>query len=107
MSSFAQLRLYAVSSTRSISTLVRYARGERDWTMPERTMSDPVLESTLTCPACGHVQDETMPVDACQYFYECPGCHAILQAKPGDCCVFCSYGSVRCPPRQMGGDCCT
>ena len=71
-----------------------------------RAMSDLVLESALTCPTCGHVEVATMPTDACQFFYECPSCHAILRPKPGDCCVFCSYGSVRCPPKQTGGNCC-
>jgi hypothetical protein len=41
-----------------------------------------------------------MPEDACLYFYECEGCGARLTPKAGDCCVFCSYGSVPCPPIQ-------
>ena len=41
-----------------------------------------------------------MPTDACQFFYDCRGCGALLRPKPGDCCVFCSYGSVPCPPIQ-------
>jgi hypothetical protein len=41
-----------------------------------------------------------MPTDACLFFYECKGCGALLRPKPGDCCVFCSYGSVPCPPIQ-------
>jgi hypothetical protein len=41
-----------------------------------------------------------MPTDACQYFYECTGCGTLLRPKKGDCCVFCSYGSVPCPPIQ-------
>ena len=41
-----------------------------------------------------------MPTDACLFFHECAGCHALLRPKPGDCCVFCSYGSVPCPPVQ-------
>ncbi|MFA9408701.1 MAG: GDCCVxC domain-containing (seleno)protein, partial [Candidatus Dadabacteria bacterium] len=28
----------------------------------------------------------------------------LLKPKPGDCCVFCSYGSVKCPSIQEG--CC-
>lgn len=64
------------------------------------------LQSVITCPHCGHQRQETMPTDACQFFYECPGCHALLRPKPGDCCVFCSYGSVKCPPIQSGGNCC-
>jgi len=57
-------------------------------------------DSVLTCPACGYRKRETMPADACQFFYECVGCGALLRPKPGDCCVFCSYGSVPCPPVQ-------
>jgi len=67
-----------------------------------------ILRSTLTCPSCRAVQTETMPTDACQYFYECPACKTLLKPKPGDCCVFCSYGTVPCPPIQQGqaDDCC-
>ncbi len=71
------------------------------------------LQSTITCPRCGHQKAETMPTDACQFFYDCKGCGALLRPKPGDCCVFCTYGSVPCPPiqeaRKMGRQsaCCT
>jgi hypothetical protein len=44
-----------------------------------------------------------MPTDACQYFYDCQGCGVVLKPKPGDCCVYCSYGDVPCPPIQEGG----
>lgn len=27
----------------------------------------------------------------------------MLRPKAGDCCVFCSYGSVKCPPIQLAG----
>jgi hypothetical protein len=64
------------------------------------------LESTLQCPACGHRATERMPTDACQFFYDCKGCGQRLKPKPGHCCVFCSYGSVPCPPMQAG-DCCS
>ena len=47
-----------------------------------------------------------MPEDACQWFYECESCRALLSPKPGDCCVFCSYGSVPCPPKQAADSCC-
>jgi len=69
-------------------------------------MSDAILESVLTCPHCGSMKAEYMPTDACQFFYECPTCHALLRPKPGDCCVFCSFGSVPCPPVQMAASCC-
>jgi hypothetical protein len=64
-----------------------------------------VLGSVLTCPHCGHAKLENMPVDACQFFYECENCKALLHPKPGDCCVFCSYGSVKCPPVQAARCC--
>lgn len=63
----------------------------------EKTM---ILESTLICPKCGHAETVRMPTDACQWFYECHACHTLLLPKPGDCCVFCSYGTVPCPPVQ-------
>jgi len=59
-----------------------------------------IEQSILTCPKCGFSKMETMPQDACLYFYECQACHTLLRPKPGDCCVFCTYGSVPCPSRQ-------
>jgi hypothetical protein len=64
------------------------------------------LQSVLTCPNCGHSTTETMPTDACVRFHECAGCGERLKPLSGDCCVFCSYGSVVCPPKQQGDDCC-
>ncbi len=68
--------------------------------------NDLVLESTVTCPKCGQAETETMPTNTCQWFYDCKGCSALLKPKPGDCCVFCSYGTVDCPPKQTGNTCC-
>jgi hypothetical protein len=65
----------------------------------------PILESVLTCPHCAFAAVESMPTEACLYFYECTACHTLLRPKPGDCCVFCSYGSVKCPPIQQGNCC--
>jgi hypothetical protein len=73
-----------------------------------RGACQPVIQtqSRLTCPQCGFRATETMPTDACLYFYECPACKGLLKPKTGDCCVFCSYGDVRCPPKQTGSPCC-
>lgn len=68
-------------------------------------MSDLQLLGTITCPQCRHAATETMPTAACQFFYECAGCGVLLQPKSGDCCVFCSYGSVPCPPIQQDRSC--
>lgn len=65
-----------------------------------------ILQSVITCPRCGHQCEETMPTNACLFFYDCPACQATLKPAPGDCCVFCSYGSVPCPPIQSGAACC-
>ncbi|MCB9082414.1 MAG: class I SAM-dependent methyltransferase [Lewinellaceae bacterium] len=65
-----------------------------------------IRSSVITCPQCGFQKEEIMPVDACQYFYTCANCEAMLRPKAGDCCVFCSYGSVKCPPVQQQGFCC-
>lgn len=56
--------------------------------------------SVITCPSCGFEKAERMPTDACMFFYECEGCQTLLRPKEGDCCVFCSHGSVPCPPVQ-------
>ncbi len=66
----------------------------------------PILASTLTCPGCGAKSVEIMPEDACVYFWICPTCGQRVKPKAGDCCVFCSYGSVPCPPKQGEKDCC-
>ena len=44
------------------------------------------LESTIVCPHCGHRATETMPENACQFFYDCEGCGSLLRPRAGDCC---------------------
>jgi len=65
-----------------------------------------MLQSVITCPVCRYAKEETMSVDACQWFYECAGCKTVLRPKLGDCCVFCSFGTHKCPPVQQRGSCC-
>lgn len=76
----------------------------------KRTMSGKpavVLQSLITCPKCGFAKNETMPTNACQFFYECEQCKTLLKPLVGDCCVFCSFGTVQCPPMQAGDkNCC-
>jgi len=71
---------------------------------------DVIIKSTITCPNCGYQSVETMPTDACQFFYDCKGCGKVLRPREGDCCVFCSYADVPCPPIQENGNdsgCCS
>ncbi|MCY7356297.1 MAG: hypothetical protein LH609_02290 [Rudanella sp.] len=63
-------------------------------------------ESEITCPICGHKKVETMPTDACQFFYECENCKQVLRPVSGYCCVYCSYGTVPCPPIQQNATSC-
>ena len=65
------------------------------------TLAAILFHSVLTCPHCGFARQETMLKDACLFFYECTHCKALLRANPGDCCVFCSFGSNKCPPVQL------
>jgi DtxR family manganese transport transcriptional regulator len=84
----------------SSETLAAFVRHLRGGTL---TMAD--LRVEITCPLCAHVASETMPTDQCIFFYECLSCHTVLKPKPGDCCVYCSYGDKRCPFVQDGCDC--
>ena len=62
-----------------------------------------ITQSTITCPACGFQSVEEMPTNACLRLYDCKDCGELLKPKHGDCCVFCSYGDVPCPPIQLDG----
>jgi hypothetical protein len=59
-----------------------------------------ILQSVITCPHCATAKAELMPTDSCRFFHVCTGCGVTLRPKQGDCCVFCTYGSVPCPPIQ-------
>ena len=65
-----------------------------------------ISHSTITCPLCNFSKEEKMPTNACQFFYECESCKKIIKPKEGDCCVYCSYGTIPCPPIQLGEACC-
>ncbi len=42
-----------------------------------------IQQSTITCPNCGHKKEETMPTEACRFFYECENCKTKLKPKSG------------------------
>ena len=73
---------------------------------PNKSRSKMQLQSILTCPKCSHQAVETMATDSCQFFYDCKGYGERLKPLAGDCCVFCSYGSMPCPPLQTNMRCC-
>ncbi|MGA8278888.1 MAG: GDCCVxC domain-containing (seleno)protein [Rhodanobacteraceae bacterium] len=72
----------------------------------QRQVTAPILDSTITCPQCAATTTTRMPTDACLFFWDCPACGALLKPEAGDCCVFCSWGSVPCPPVQIDRGCC-
>jgi GNAT superfamily N-acetyltransferase len=97
-------RRFGTSSSYPMAKAIQVSQAEtRNHGTKPLTME---LRSSVTCPICGHQATETMPVDACQFFYDCKACGTRLKPKAGDCCVFCSYGTVPCPPIQMGISCC-
>ena len=65
-------------------------------------MTDPSPTTTMRCPACGVESVETMPIEACVYFWTCPTCGVVVKPKLGHCCVFCPYADAPCPPKQRG-----
>lgn len=86
-----------------LALLLTGAVGPWAYRLLKRVLKLPILRSVLTCPACGFRRTETMPTNACQFFWDCPKCGARVRPLEGDCCVFCSYGTVPCPPIQLGG----
>jgi hypothetical protein len=58
------------------------------------------IKSEITCPSCGYKKMENMPTDVCLLKYSCEKCNATLFPREGDCCVFCTYGSHKCPSKQ-------
>ena len=89
-----------------IATIWNYKRNKMHETCDTYNENNVELSSTISCPHCGHKKDELMPTNTCQYFYECENCKQVLKPKQGDCCVYCSYGTVKCPSIQAGKNCC-
>ena len=103
---FCGVYLFAAESVSYVGLFALLVASAADLWARLRQRSTPVaaLESVITCPQCGHRRRESMPTDACRILYDCIGCGAVLRPLAGECCVFCSYGSVKCPPVQAA--CC-
>ncbi|WP_397392316.1 GDCCVxC domain-containing (seleno)protein [Polynucleobacter sp.] len=57
--------------------------------------------SLITCPNCQGHEILEIPRGTSQHLYRCPSCSTILKPKSGDCCVFCSFGSVDCSSSEQ------
>ena len=66
---------------------------------PEQN-TDASLFSEITCPKCKNTKREKLPTEVCQVSYTCENCKEVLHPKDGDCCVFCTYGTHKCPSKQ-------
>lgn len=62
--------------------------------------SDIIDSSNITCPYCDFTVREELPTEYCVISYECKNCSEIIHPKVGDCCVFCTWGDVKCPSIQ-------
>lgn len=58
-------------------------------------------KNELTCPECGTQQAAEMLDSGHSYAYQCDGCKEIIEKKEESCCVYCSYGEVKCPSQQI------
>lgn len=54
----------------------------------------------VTCPSCLKSFEEIMPERFCNIQSNCKICNKTIKAKLGDCCIYCSYGSKKCPSMQ-------
>lgn len=67
----------------------------------DNLVSDVLNKNELTCPECGTKQKGEMLEAAYSYAYQCNGCSEIIEKKTDSCCVYCSYGEVKCPSEQI------
>jgi hypothetical protein len=58
------------------------------------------LHSEISCPKCAFKKTELLPTEICLLKYTCSACRYEMIPKEGDCCVFCTYGDVKCPSKQ-------
>ena len=58
------------------------------------------VECEVTCPCCGHVEWMPMEPDQSPFVLVCDQCRDVSAPPPGECCLFCAFGSCQCLPRQ-------
>jgi hypothetical protein len=64
-------------------------------------VTDVLGKNALTCPDCGSKQNVEMLESGYSYAYQCDSCSEIIEKKHESCCVYCSYGEVKCPEEQI------
>ena len=66
----------------------------------------PILLSVITCPKCGHKTEETMPTNACLFFYDCSAWPFQPKLKPGQWGFFGFWSFGPLPRSQIRATCC-
>lgn len=66
----------------------------------DKGKANPSFVTEIICPHCDHKKFEILPGDVCVIKYTCENCKKELTPKAGDCCVYCTYGSHKCPSKQ-------
>lgn len=90
------------SPTKKNSKTVDYASQQEICCKKDSIKSSTVIseKSEITCPKCGHEKIETLPTEVCVIKYTCENCKTELTPKGDDCCVYCTYGTHKCPSKQ-------
>jgi hypothetical protein len=102
---FIIVALFVVSCTNSTqnNTVTPNTSALKDTCCVKDTLgkkTEIAMQSEITCPNCGHKKTEQLPTDVCVIKYTCENCKTELHPKQGDCCVFCTYGTHKCPSMQ-------
>lgn len=58
-------------------------------------------QSLVKCPHCNFEEFLDMSFDNCIISHKCNSCGKIMTPREGECCIFCSYGSEKCPTKQL------
>jgi hypothetical protein len=66
-----------------------------------RAVNTPSINSVITCPHCEASELLQIPAGSSQRFYRCQACDGILKIQSGDCCIFCSFGSIGCTSSEQ------
>lgn len=64
-------------------------------------VTEVLSKNQLTCPECASQQSAEMLDTGHSYAYQCDNCLEIIEKKEDSCCVYCSYGEVKCPTQQI------
>lgn len=95
------ISLIIISASCGIDESVKVTDNEKEDCCTPETTDENSITSDITCPECGHTATETLPTEVCVIKYNCKNCQAILTPDENDCCVYCTYGTHKCPSMQV------